>query len=659
MINFFEHKDIPFGKGKLGCFLFLLVLFVGFSSACAQEKDQINTGKRIELQFFSLSKVHLLDSPFRHAMELDGDYLLKLDPDRLLAPYLKAAELHPKAKNYGGWESNGVVGEGLDGHTLGHYLSALSMIYASTGNQRYNDRIKYIVSELSRCQKAIGTGYVGGVPNGRKVFHEMENGEIDAKPFSLNGAWVPWYNLHKLFAGLRDAYRHAENKQALQVLIKLSDWAVDFSQHLTDEQFQKMLQTEQGGMKEVMADVYAITGNEEYLELSKRFTHHAVFDPLEKGEDDLAGLHANTQIPKIVGAARDYEVSGDKQMQQVAEFFWQTVVMSRTYANGGNSDQEHFGKIGNLSKRIDRATTETCNTYNMLKLTRHLTQWNAKPAYADYYERALYNHILASQDPKTGMFAYFMSMEPGFFKTFSKPYDSFWCCVGTGMENHTKYGRYIYMHNDDGLYVNLFIPSVLNWKEKGLKVRQETSFPESDHTSFNIETDHPQKIDFKIRRPSWAGEGFSIKVNGKFEAIDKGPGSYISVEHTWNNGDKIEVTLPMRLRAEAMPNDDSKVAFMYGPILLAGIVGTDVPMPVQYASDQTAFFDLPSVHVPALDPQKNAVENWAAPAEGKPLHFKLQNVGQYADGITLAPFYEVNHNYYTVYWDIRKKPTVE
>lgn len=634
---------------------FQLILFFSGYLFLKTAKSQ-NVDAQIKLHLFELSDVHLLDSPFKQAMLLDGEYLLKLEPNRLLAPYLEEAGLEPKADHYGGWESKGEMGAGLDGHTLGHYLSALSMIYASTGNPTYNKRIKYIVSELKRAQQANGTGYVGGVPNGEKVFKEVRAGKIEAKPFSLNGSWVPWYNLHKLFAGLRDTYRYADNEQALDILIKLSNWAVYFANGLTKKEFQTMLQTEHGGMKEVMCDVYGITGKQKYLTLCKRFSHQAIFQPLAQHKDTLAGLHANTQIPKIVGAARHYEVTGNKRMKSIATFFWHTVVNNRTYANGGNSSHEHFGQLGELSERLSRSTSETCNTYNMLKLTRHLTQWKANPAYADYYERALYNHILASQDPQTGMFCYYMSMESGTHKVFSKPFDSFWCCVGTGMENHTKYGIYIYMHTDDELYINLFIPSKLQWESKGVEIRQETNFPKSNISRFTVSTDQPKKFTMQIRRPYWAGKGFRILVNGKEISINEKPSSYISVQRKWKDGDQVTVILPMEIRIESLGNDNSKVAFMYGPLLLAGIVGEEVPIAGQYASKQYKFFDQPAISVPPLTPKVNDVAQWIKPQENKELEFVLTNkVGEAAGGITLAPYYKVNHAYYTIYWDIENR----
>ncbi|MEL7835083.1 glycoside hydrolase family 127 protein [Fodinibius sp. Rm-B-1B1-1] len=647
-----SNIKVSYSNLSKGALLIILILISGLGlSLHAQD----HTSSAIKLNMFALSEVELLDSPFKKAMELDGKYLLRLEADRLLAPYLEEAGLDPKGESYGGWEAQGEIGEGLDGHSLGHYLSALSMIYASTGKQAFGERLNYVVSELKRAQKANKTGYIGGVPNGEEIINEVRSGDIEAESFALNGSWVPWYNLHKLFAGLRDAHRHAENEQALDILIKLSDWTVEWADDLSEEQFQEMLQTEHGGMKEVMADLYAITGDQRYLELSDRFTHEAIEDPLAENEDQLEGLHANTQIPKIIGAARNYEVSGNEEMRELSTFFWQTVVNGRTYANGGNSDGEHFGpKGGIISEELSRSSSETCNTYNMLKLTRHLSQWEADAAYADYYERALYNHILASQDSQTGMFAYYISMEPGTYKTFSKPFDSFWCCVGSGMENHTKYGRYIYMHGEDELYVNLFIPSELNWQEQGISLRQETAFPESEKSTFTVSTESPHKFVMKVRRPSWAGDGFTIFVNGEKVEVSQQPSNYIAIERTWKDGDKIEVQLPMKTRTEPLSGDDSKIAFMHGPILLAGIVGEEVPIQGQYAgSEQYEYFDLPTVDVPGLEPENDKTESWMKSSQ-KPLQFELQNVGE-ASGITLAPFYQVNHEHYTVYWGLNHK----
>ena len=593
---------------------------------------------------FPLSDVRLLASPFKQRMDMDEKYMLKLNMDRLLAPYLKAAGLKPKARQYKGWESTQ-----LSGAFGGQYLSGLSLMYAATGNPVLKERVKYMVSQLQKCQQALGTGYIGGIPDGPKLWQKVENGIINVQPFALDSVWSPWYNLHMAFKGLRDAYLYAGNQEAKEVLIKYSDWAVDFSHHLNDQQFRHMIRCEYSGMNEMMADVYAMTGEEKYLDLAKRFNDDKLFDPLAAGVDSLAGWHVNTNIPKIIGAAREYEVDGDKRMEKIARYFFNEVTTKRIFINGEMGDYEHFQKLGTLPEHLHRTSGETGNVYNMLILTRHLMEWNPKAKYARYYEQALYNDILASQDPKTGMMAYFLSMEPGFFKTFSTPYDSFWCCDGIGVQNHAKYGKFIYMHNDKTLYVNLFIPSVLHWKEKQMTVTQKTKFPDSQHSSLVLKMDHDQKLTLDIRHPYWAENGYEIKVNGEKIGQTGKPGSYVKITRTWHNGDRIEISLPMHLRVEPMTNDKNKVAILDGPILLAGELGGYVPLP--YAKNNNQFFDMPTVAVPELAIANKPVDEWLKPVPGNPLHFKTAGVGQPND-VVLSPFYNISHQHYTVYWDV-------
>jgi len=412
---------------------------------------------------FRLNQVQLLESPFKRAMELDAEVLLKIKPERLLHNFRKNAGLVPKGEIYGGWESREIAG-----HTLGHYLTAISMYYASTGDKRFLERVNYIVDELEECQKADADGYVSGIPDGKRIFNKLSQGNIVVKgAHNFDEGWVPWYTMHKLFAGLLDADEFAGNKKALQVVTKLAAWADKSTQNLTDEQIQKILSVEHGGMLEALIDLAARTGDKKYLKLSERFYHKAVLDPLSEGRTlVLEGLHANTQVPKILGAARLFEIGGDAKNEKIAESFWDEVVDHYTYANGGNSDRERFGKRDELAKRMSGSMTETCNTYNMLKLTRHLFEWNPRAELFDYYERALYNQILTSQDPKTGLSGYKLGLYGGYFQPFSTLEDSFWCCTGSGYENHVKYNDSIYFHSDNELYINLFIPSILNWKEK-------------------------------------------------------------------------------------------------------------------------------------------------------------------------------------------------
>ncbi|HKU73997.1 MAG TPA: beta-L-arabinofuranosidase domain-containing protein [Pyrinomonadaceae bacterium] len=584
-----------------------------------------------EAEEFRLDDVRLLDGPFKHAMMKDVEYLLRLDADRLLSGFRKEAGLKPKAEAYGGWESMTIAG-----HSLGHYLSACALMFAATGDARFRERVNYIIAELEECQRANGNGYVAAIPNGKKIFQEVSAGDIRVKPFDLNGGWVPWYTLHKLFAGLLDAHRYLQSTRALGVAVKLGDWAGTTVAKLNDEQFQRMLGCEHGGMNEVLAELYARTGNEKYLQLSRRFHHKAVLEPLESREDRLQGLHANTQIPKLIGLARRYELTLDAGDKTAAEFFWQRVVRHHSYVNGGNSDGERFGPPDKLSDRLSPNTSETCNTYNMLKLTRHLFEWQASAEYADYYERALYNHILASQDPNDGMVCYYVPMKAGSKKLYSKPFDDFWCCVGTGMENHAKYGEAIYFHNDDSLWVNLFIPSELNWREKGLSLRQETRYPESDKVNFTVKAQKPANFSLSLRYPGWANN-VSVAVNGRPETVAAKPGSFIEIKRTWKTGDRVELTIPMSLRLEPMPDNPRRVAILYGPTVLAGELG---------AEDEEKVVNL----VPAIITGDRPISDWIKPATGS-ITFQTASAGK-PNEFTLYPFYRMHHRRYAVYWDL-------
>ncbi len=545
--------------------------------------------------------------------------------------FRKEAGLKPKAEAYGGWESMTIAG-----HSLGHYLSASALMFASTGDQRFRERVNYIVAELEACQRANGNGYVAAIPNGKKIFQEVSAGDIRAQPFDLNGGWVPWYTLHKLFAGLLDVHRYFKNPTALSIAVKLADWSDSTLAKLTEQQFQRMLDCEHGGMNEVLAELYARTGNEKYLKLSRRFHHKAVLEPLARREDRLQGLHANTQIPKLIGLARRYELTSDPADKTAAEFFWQRVVRHHSYVNGGNSDGERFGPPDKLSNRLSDNTSETCNTYNMLKLTRHLFEWRASAEYGDYYERALYNHILASQNPDDGMVCYYVPLKAAGKKVYSKPFDSFWCCVGSGMENHAKYGDSIYFHSNDALWVNLFIPSELTWREKGLSLRQETRYPESDEVRFRIKTKKPVNLALRLRNPGWATEGVAVKLNGQPQTVTARPGSFIEIRRRWRTGDRVELTIPMALRLETMPDNKNRVAILYGPTVLAGeLGGEDQPSGVNLA--------------PALITGEKQLSEWVKP-EG-PVTFRTSNAGRPRD-VALYPFYRMHNKRYAVYWDL-------
>ncbi len=602
---------------------------------------------------FSLQDVRLLDSPFKTAMELDARYLLSLEPDRFLSRYREFAGLKPKAQAYGGWEQ-----ATISGHSLGHYLTAISKLYACTEDKRLLERVNYIVDELAECQKAWGNGFVGGFPRSREVFAEIKGGNIRTAGFDLNGLWVPWYNLHKLYMGLVDACTHCHSEKARGILVECTDWAWDTVGHLSDEQFEKMLHCEHGGINEAFAEIYALAGQQKALELAERFYHHRVLDPLAAREDKLTGLHSNTQIPKLIGLARLYRVTGKERYNAASSFFWETVVRNRTYANGGNTDGEYFFPPEEFSRNLSVHTTETCNTYNMLKLTRQLFAMNPKAAYADYYERALYNHILASQDPKEGMMIYFCPLKSGHFKTYNTPEDSFWCCTGSGMENHVKYGDSIYFHGDDTLYVNLFIPSVLSYRAKGLTVTQRTRYPLDGDIRLQLDADKPVRLVVKIRRPHWAGDDVELTVNGEVCPVNTSAGDYMSVEKMWDKSGEIRLTLPMKVRAEAMPDNPNKVAFFCGPVLLSSGLGAEGIEDIDpHAKEHRQFDHVPSPPYPAIVTDDKTSCDYIQPAGEagtfviRPSVLRIPDGGE-AQDITLIPFYKMHYQRYMVYWDV-------
>ncbi|MHB0956761.1 MAG: beta-L-arabinofuranosidase domain-containing protein [Pirellulaceae bacterium] len=582
---------------------------------------------------FALADVRLLPGPFKEGEEIAVKYLLSFEPDRLLANFRKEAGLQPKAEHYGGWESQGV-----SGHSAGHYLSACAMAYAATGDQRFLDRINYMVDELAACQEALGTGYVAAIPDGKRVYAEVAAGNIRSAGFDLNGCWVPNYTLHKLLAGLRDAYRHCGNEKALHVEKKLADWFEKTLQGLDQSQIQKMLMAEHGGINETFADLYADTGDPRYLTLSRRFHHKAILDPLAEGVDILPGKHANTQIPKLIGLARRYELAGEEQDRAAAEFFWDRVVHHHSYVTGGHCDHEHFGEPGKLNDRLSTNTTETCNVYNMLKLTALLFGWKPEADVADFYERALLNHIRATQHPD-GRVIYNLSLKPGHHKEYLST-DSFTCCGGTGFENHVKYNEAIYYHNTDELWVNLFIASEVQWRERGITLRQKTQWPRADSTSLTLECDQPQEFTLHVRHPYWAIRGLTISVNEQPVEVGTTASSYASIRRTWKNGDRIQVTFLMSLRTEAMPDNPNRIAMFFGPTLLAAVLG-----PVD---DPAA--DTPS-YVPVLITDGKPVEEWVKSVDAESAEFATVGVGKPRD-VTLVPFHSLHDRRYSVYLDI-------
>ncbi|MEO7340305.1 MAG: beta-L-arabinofuranosidase domain-containing protein, partial [Luteolibacter sp.] len=518
---------------------------------------------------FLLAQVRLLDGPFKQRQDVDARYLLEIvDADRLLSGFRAQAGLPEKAKRYDGWEARGI-----NGHSLGHYLSAISALYAATGDPKALQRVNYVVSELAACQQANGDGYV--LPVNKRVYEELRQGKIKASGFALNDEWVPNYTLHKVFAGLRDAWHFAGNKQALDVERRLADYLAGVYEKLTPAQAQEILKAEHGGLNEVFADLTADTGNPRYLELARTVFHHdAVLNPLEHGQDLLNGQHGNTQIPKIVGLAREYELTSDPAYLTAARTFWNSVVNERSFAIGGHGNDEHFFPPEKFAQNLKPHTAETCNSYNMIKLTGHLFAWEPKAAEMDFVERALLNHVMANIGRQPGEFGYFLGLQSVGTKVFSKPEGGWWCCVGTGMENPARYGEQAYFHSSNSLWVNLFMASELDWKDKGIRLREETQFPNSDTVRFTIATGKPVKFALKIRHPYWCVLPV-VKVNGQSVAVTSAPSSYLTIDREWKSGDIVELQLPMKLRTEALPHSDGKIlALLYGPNVLAGIVPT-------------------------------------------------------------------------------------
>jgi len=588
---------------------------------------------------FDLKQVRLLDGPFKRAMELDRKYLYELDSDRLLHMFRVTAGLPSTAKPLGGWEKRR-----LRGHTMGHYLSACALMYASTGDEKLKAKADAIVAELAKCQKALGTGYLGAFP---------EEG-IKKVIYGTGGWWAPWYTYHKILAGLLDMYNHCGNQQALEIAKGMAGWAKRHLDNINEEQTQRMLNAEFGGMNEALCNLYAITKNPDHLALAKRFDHKVVFEPLAHFQDRLTGLHVNTQIPKIIGAAREYELTGEQYYYNIATYFWDEVVHARSYCTGGTSNHEHWRTKPNvLAKELGPTTQETCCTYNMLKLTRHLFRWNPSPEYADYYERALFNSILSTQDPETGMMMYFVPLASGYWKIFNTPYDSFWCCTGTGIENHAKYGDSIYFHDDKGVYVNLFIASELDWPVKGVRIRQETNFPEEEGTTLIIKTDKPVKLALHIRIPYWATRPVTVGINGKRQKIHAEASSYLTLNRKWENGDRVKIDMPMSLHLHRMPDEPGLAAIMYGPLVMAGELGTEGLSPkMVYVENQGVLRSVQPCPAPSFIADTNDLSRWIKPVAGKALTFQTINAGKPRD-VTLIPFYKLFGQRYAIYWQIK------
>jgi DUF1680 family protein len=612
-----------------------------------------------------LSAVRLTGGPLKHAQELDAKYLLALEPDRMLAGYRLRAGLEPRAKGYGGWDS--VNGKQLTGHIAGHYLSAVSLMYAATSDPRFKERADYLVKELKEVQDKRGNGYLGAITDpqgtdGEAIFERVAKGDIRSGGFDLNGMWSPWYTLHKTYAGLRDAYRFTGNPTALDLEINYSKWAESIVGRMTDAQVQRMLNTEFGGMNEVFADLYADTGDPRWLALSYKFEHRAFTEPLKRHQDNLAGKHGNTQVPKMIGSLARFAYTGDPGDGYAASFFWDQVVQHHSYATGGHGKDEYFGEPDKLSDRVDGRTAETCNVYNMLKMTRMMFALRPDAHYADFHERALFNHILASQDPQDGWACYMVPVGRGVQHEYEQNMldGGFTCCTGSSMESHALHGLGLYYEASDKLWVNLYSPSTAEWKAAGVTLSMDTDFPEGESATLHLTVATPKELTIALRRPYWAGTNFSVKVNGDPIAPEllTGPSSdgggrrgnyasapksswFVELKQTWKTGDSITVTLPKTLRLEPLSDNPRRVAILWGPLVLAGDLGPEEGR--RRGGDHG--------EVPVFVGAERPVADWLKLLRDKPGCFRTDGVGKDRD-VDFVPFYRLHRRTYAIYWDL-------
>jgi DUF1680 family protein len=618
------------------------------ASAQNENPAQRESRKTIRLNPLPLNHVRLTGGPLKAAQEADGKYLLELQPDRMLAFLRQRAGLKPKAEGYGGWDG---PGRNLTGHIAGHYLSAVSLMWAATGDVRFKERANYIVEQLKEIQDAQGDGYIGALEDGQGVdgkqrFLDLGNGVIRSGGFDLNGLWSPWYVEHKLFAGLRDAYQYTDDATALQVEIKFAGWVEKILSKLNDDQLQRMLGTEFGGMNEVLAELYADTADERWLALADKFHQKATLDALSEDKDVLAHTHANTQVPKVYGALIRYVYTGNQADAETAKFFWDRVVNHYSFVTGGHGKNEYFGEPDKLSDVVDGRTAETCNVYNMLKMTRTLFSVDPDIRYADFHERALFNHILASQDPGDGTVTYMLPVGRGVQHEYQRMFEDFTCCVGTSMESHALHGAGIYYYKgSEEFWIGLYAPSVAKWDSAEVEVETTTDFPIGPSASVKIRTKQPKRFTLALRRPYWAGDGFSVRVNGQPLKDLPPPDSYVKITRVWRQGDMVDLTLPKVLRREPLPDNPSRMAFLWGPLVLAGDLGPE-------ARRDEGDEDKPRApSAPPIVAGNEHLQRWLKPESGKPGWFKTTGVGLARD-IEFAPLYELPRREYAVYWDV-------
>jgi DUF1680 family protein len=622
-----------------------LVLGLPASAAHADEavlRRYLSSAPKLRAKPFDLHDVRLRPGIQLTGLETNRKFMLGLEPDRLLHTFRITAGLPSSAEPLGGWEAP--VNE-LRGHFIGHYLSACALMWAQTGDEQVKARGTTMVSELAKCQQKHGNGYLSAFPT--ELFDRLK---------ASQRVWAPFYTYHKIMAGLLDQWTYANNAQALDMVKGMAGWVRDYAQPVPDEQWQKMLNVEFGGMNDVLYQLANVTSDVQWADLAHRFDHEKLFAPLAVGRDELNKVHANTNIPKVIGATRRYERTGEDRYRAISTFFWDDITGKRSYATGGTSnDEEWQGEPGQLAKAIGPYSQETCVSYNMLKLTRQLFGWSPDARYADFYERAYYNGILPTQHPADGEKAYYTPLAAGYWKLFGAPNAGFWCCHGTGVENFSKLADSVYFHDDDGIWVNLFVPSEVSWKQHGVRLVQETRFPEADTTSLTIHADWPTRLALRVRVPYWVGEGGWAKLNGRELDAFAGPSSYLVLDRTWRDGDRLEVRLPMTLHSHPMPDDSTIQAAMYGPLVLVGRLGTAGITAENRRAEPTKPRMVPEYRDPAppatpgIRASADDISTWVAAVPGKPLEF--QTKGQ-TTPISLSPLYRVFDERYVVYWNV-------
>ncbi|MBI3920830.1 MAG: glycoside hydrolase family 127 protein [Armatimonadetes bacterium] len=593
------------------CLFFVLSGLTVFGVDARQEGAKVP----IAIQAFDLNEVRLLEGPFKTAQEANRRYLHELDFDRLLWTFRKNAGLSAPGQPLGGWEAPDCE---VRGHFIGHYLSACALMYASTGDETLKAKADDMVSELAKCQEALGGGYLSAYPE--SFLDRLESME--------RVTWATLYVIHKIMAGLLDMHQLTGNQQALDVLKKMAAYFKRRADKLSDFQMERMLTVEFGGMSETLHNLYGITRDPAHLELAHRYDQAAFLGPLALERDNLSHIHGNTQIPKVCGAARHYELTGDKRYRTITRFFWDRVVKTRTYATGGTTEAEVWPEPNALARTLAANNQECCKTHNMLKVTRYLLRWTGDPTYGDYYERALLNGILGTQRSDNGQLIYYVPLATGCAKQWGTPYDSFWCCYGTGIESFAKLGDSLYFHDRSNLYVNLFVASTVTWRAKNLRLEQVTSFPEEEGTTLLFHLNRPTRLGLKVRVPSWATHGLGVKINGKLSGKEARPSTYLSLNREWKDGDRVEIAMPMALHSSPMPDGPELVAVMYGPVVLAGV---SPPQGTYLLGDPK-------------DPSQ-----WVEKTGDGPLTFAA--TGQ-KKTVRLVPWYKVIDEPYGVYWTV-------